>query len=235
MSALRDWVKLPTKWIHENGLTKLRWAESEGANNVAALMLLAVIAHHVDDDSGTTTLTYDQLSTLTALSRVKISGGLKVLEALGVVSRRTSGRSSLALVGYDKNAGWGKIPARRLYSHGTITFFNELSLRKASELYALKLYFLFVAHRNNNTNLAHISYDKIEGYTGIDRSRIKSGLSLLAANGLVHVEHLPSQGSEFGISNAYRLAHLEPYSHMGTQGRRLTEITEISIMEDLEA
>jgi hypothetical protein len=75
--------------------------------------------------------------------------------------------------------------------------------------------------RDDLSNLAYISYSKIETYTGIERSRIKSGLSILAANGVVHIEHVQAMGSDYGIANAYRVAHIEPYRHMGTIGRRL--------------
>jgi len=43
----------------------------------------------------------------------------------------------------------------------------------------------------------------------------------MAGPGLIHIEHVPSTQSNFGISNAYRLAHLEPHRHMGTIGRGL--------------
>jgi hypothetical protein len=66
-----------------------------------------------------------------------------------------------------------------------------------------------------------MSYEKIEDYAGVPRNRIKSALSFLAVNNLVHVEHVPSSTSDYGISNAYRLAHLETNRHMGNRGRRL--------------
>lgn len=121
-------------------------------------------------------LTYDQLSNYTGLSRAKISGSLKVLEKTGIIERRASGRSSIQLAGYDPTQGWGKLPARRLYTHGRVTFFSTMTLRKAAELHALKLYLLFVAMRDNGTNLALVSYDRIEHYTAVDRHQIKPAL-----------------------------------------------------------
>jgi hypothetical protein len=222
--TMQQWVKLPTAWIREKkGLQDLRWTSDQGANNLAALMTLVVIAHHADEDSGVAKLTYDLLSACTALSRAKVAGGLKVLEEKGILTRQRLGRSTFQLADYDPGAGWGKLPARKLYSEaaGHVTFFAGLTLRKAAELHALKLYLLFVAMRDNKSNLAHISYDGIEDYTGIDRHRIKPGLSVLAANGIVHVEHVPAAGSDYGIANAYRVAHIEAYRHMGTMGRGL--------------
>ena len=224
--ALMDWVKLPTAWIDSKELVGLRWTPEQGADNVAALMLLIVLAHRADRDSGAAHLTYDQFCDATALSRAKVSSGLKVLEAMGLMQRKPSGRSSFHLANYDPQGGWGKLPAKRLYARGSnqVSFFSELSLRKPVELHALKLYLLFVARRDNSTNLANISYDKIEDYTGIERGRIKSGLSLLAANSLVHVERLPTMGGiDYAVSNAYRLVQLETHTHMGTVGRRLDQ------------
>jgi hypothetical protein len=55
----------------------------------------------------------------------------------------------------------------------------------------------------------------LRDYTGFERGRIKSAISVLAAQGLVHVEHTKSIRSDFGIANAYRLAFIQPRVHMG--------------------
>ena len=219
--ALRDWVRLPSKWIAEGGLKPLRWGGdgAHGADNTAALMALTVIAHHADDESGLSVLTYDQLCTMTGLSRAKIADGLDVLEKIGVIERAPKGRSTYKLAGYDPKAGWCKLPARRLYIAGRVVAFDDFKLRSATELHALKLYMLFAARRGADTNLANISYDKIHDYSGIDRNRIKAALSFLIASGLIHIEHVPSEANDRGIANAYRLAFLEPRVHMGTRGR----------------
>jgi hypothetical protein len=73
--SMRDWVRLPTGWIRDHGLTEFRWAGPDKADHTAALMVLAVIAHHADDQSGIARRTYDQLGAATGLSRAKISGG----------------------------------------------------------------------------------------------------------------------------------------------------------------
>ncbi len=220
--AMKDWVKLPTTWIQNKGLTAFRWTAASGSDQAAALMVLVAMAHHADETKGTVHLTYETLCDITTLSRAKVSAGLKLLEERELVVRKPLGRrSSSQLTNYDPTKGWGKLPAKPLYPRagGPISFFTELSLRKPIELHALKLYLLFVTRRDNATNLANISYDKIEEYTGIERDRIKSGLSLLAANSLVHVERLPAKGLDYGVSNAYRLVQLDGHIHMGTRGR----------------
>jgi hypothetical protein len=218
--AMREWVRLPTDWIQDRGLCSFRWAKGAGSANTAALMALIAIAHNADDETGAARLTYDSLCIATSLSRAKLSSGLNVLEANKLIERGgVNGRSVYHLTNYRPN-GWGKLPARRLYNaHGEIAAFKEFRLRNRVELNALKLYLLFIGRRSQKTNLAHINYDTINDYTGIDQSNIKAGLSVLAGQGLVHVEHLPSNVSEFGISNAYRIVYIDPRRHMGTIGR----------------
>jgi hypothetical protein len=54
---LQSWVRLPSVWIEERGLTKFAWARGTGGDNIAALMALAVIAHHADQEAGACRLT----------------------------------------------------------------------------------------------------------------------------------------------------------------------------------
>ncbi|MCP3473817.1 helix-turn-helix domain-containing protein [Bradyrhizobium sp. CCGUVB1N3] len=216
----REWVRLPSKWIEDGGLKQLQWTNSEasGSNNIAALMVLAPIAHHADDE-GMAICTYDRLALATGLSRAKVSAGLTVLEKLQVIDRAPSGRSTFQLLNYNEAGGWSKLPARGLYGAGRIIGFEHFHLRTMNELHALKLYYLFARRRSNSTNMAHISYDKIEAYTGIARPRIRKGISFLASVGMVHVEHVPSRANERGTANAYRLPFIDPYVHLGTRGR----------------
>jgi DNA-binding transcriptional ArsR family regulator len=218
--AMRDWVRVPSMWIEDGGLKELQWtnAKGSGSDNIAALMALAPIAHNADQD-GLAKCTYDELSLATGLSRAKVSAGLSVLAALGLIEREPSGRSTFQLANYQVGGGWSKLPARRMYGSGRIIAFEHFHLRTMTELHALKLYYLFARRRSSQTNMAHLSYDKIEDYSGIDRARIRRAISFLAAIGLVHVEHLPSSLNERGTSNAYRLAFLDPYVHLGTRGR----------------
>ena len=83
----------------------------------------------------------------------------------------------------------------------------------------MKLYLLFASRRNNESNFADISYDKITEFSGVERNRLKRAISFLAAHGLVYVEHRWSRTNDYGVANAYQLAHLDPYVHMGTRGR----------------
>lgn len=223
MRRLRHWVKLPNRWIERGELQGFRWATGEGSNNLAALMSLMVICHHADADTGITQMTYDELCRLTMISRSKLSSGLSILEDHALIERNILGRGSYRLSDYNPNAGWAKFPASGLYMNGLVTAFSDFKLRLRAELDAIKLYYLFASRRDRNSNMAIISYDKITEYSGVMRNNIKRALSLLAANGLIHVEHTKSTLSDDRVANAYRLAHLEPYRHMGTTGRGTDE------------
>ena len=189
--------------------------------------MLAPLLHNADRANGSGKLTYDQLELASSLSRHKISAGLSVLEARGIVEREPYGRSTYQLVGFNPSYGWAKFPALALYRDGSISFFHELKLRKRVELDALKLWYFLAARRDNEVNLAKVTYDQIVDCTGISRERIRSGISLLAANGLIHVEHIPSRHSEYGVANAYRLPQIESSRHMGTVGRGITEYDDL--------
>jgi len=219
MTKFKPWVRLPTGWIREGRLRSFRWTKGEGAAHAAALLVLAPLAHHSNEETGDTRVTYDMLEKATGLSRSKISEGLKVLQAQEIITPSKTARSMYALTGYSREGGWSKFPAKGLYQGGKMAAFDDFNLRNLHELNALKLFYLFIERRDNLTNLAKISYDKISDQTGIERARIRSALSLLAVNGLVHVERVQSDTYVFGIANAYRIADLDPFRHMGNVGR----------------
>jgi hypothetical protein len=217
-----DWVALPTKWIEDGGLQKFRW-RAAGGQGTAALVLLVVLAHHADQDNGLVRMTYDTMSEASGLSRAMIAAALALLIKRKRIARAPEiGRSVFQLQDFDKTVqGWGKVPARGLYTGPRIPAFAALHLRSIVELDAMKIYLLFVARRNIKTNYVNLTYAGIEDYTGIARDRIRAALSLLAALYLVHIDHIKSTLTEHGMANAYRLVHLEAYKHMGTTGRAL--------------
>ncbi|SFH55928.1 hypothetical protein SAMN05216299_12226 [Nitrosospira sp. Nsp14] len=223
MAKLLPWVMMPSDWIMEGGLQEFRWAAEIGANNVAALMTFAPTLHRADRVSGVARLTYNDFELTTSLSRTKISAGLEILWKRRLIEREPEGRSTYKLCEFSPSGGWAKFPALRLYRDGRIPFFYELNLRKRTELDAMKLWYFIAARRDNDDNLAKATYDQITELTGIARDRLKTALSLLAASGMVHIEHVPSRQSEYGIANAYRIPQIDSSRHKGTVGRGLTE------------
>lgn len=216
------WVRLPSTWIKERGLVTFSWQHGgTGADQIAALMVLTVIAHNADQITGRARITYDDFCEHTQLSRAKVSKGLTRLEQQRLIKRpEDAGPSIVQLADFTPDRGWAKFPAKSMYSGDQrIRAFAEFRLRKVVELDALKLLFLMAERRDNKTNLANISYPKIEEYTGIPNVRIKTAISYLASHSLLYVEHIPRMNTEYGVANAYRIAGVEPFSHMGTRGR----------------
>lgn len=211
-------VKLPSTWINGGGLRAFVW-NPEGANNLAALMVLIIIAQHMDSDDGVSRLTFTELSDMASIGREKVARALDLLAERRLVERWADGRSTYQVLNYDPAEGWAKLPAKGLYHNGVVSAFQDFRLRRRTELDALKLYLLFAARRSNDTNLAKIGYDKIDEYTGVSRARIRSALSVLGVQGLIHIERFDSTMSDSGVANAYRLSHLDSYRHMGTIGR----------------
>lgn len=231
MMQRSPWVKLPNAWIEEGRLKEFRWKQTEGANNVAALMVLAAAAHHMRPQDGIAHLTYTQLCTMTSLSRAKVAAGLSVLESKKLLARAPEGRSSLQICNYNPDSGWAKFPSRGLYRNGIIYAFKDFRLRLPAELEAMKLYYLFASRRDRQTNSANITYTGIEEYTGISSQNIRRGLSILSSIGLIHVDQMPSTVSEYGVSNMYRLPHIKSRQHRGTSGRGIDATAEFESLQ----
>lgn len=214
-------MRFPSGWVDRHGLRQLSWHyRGKGADNIAALMALTAIAHAADEETGVARITYDKICEFTELSREKLSNGLNILKRIEVVKPGPDdARSTYQLVGYDPYQGWAKFPVRSMYSAGRITAFSDFRLRRRVELDALKLFFLFIARRDQKSNLANIGYEKIEEYSGVKRDHIKPAISFLASLSLVYVEHVPSRANVYGVSNAYRIVGIDPHVHMGTRGR----------------
>lgn len=217
MSIVSQWTPIPTKWIqYDRGLHRFKWSggpDNDNAGQIAALMLLIVIAHHTNKETGLARLSYDDMMEATGVSRPLVARGLCILEAQGLIARDPNQkRGTITLVDATESSGWGKMPAKGLYQNGRILAFEAFSLRNRAALDALKLYFLLIAFRNNKTNRAHLSYDKINEHSGIHRNRIRIAISLLAANSLVNVNDVFSGVSEYGISNVFQISHLKDTS-----------------------
>jgi hypothetical protein len=140
--ANSTWMRLPSRWIDDHGLTQLSWSHAGGgSDNTAALMALTVIAHEIESETGVARITYDRICDLTGLSRAKLANGLNILKQIGVINSESQvARSTYTLSHYNEGA-WGKFPVKSMYSSGRIVAFDELRLRRVVELDALKLFF----------------------------------------------------------------------------------------------
>lgn len=218
---MQAWVRLPTAWIEDKGLTKFVWGRGSGADNIAALMALMVVAHFASQETGAARLTWTDICDRTTLSRAKLARGLDILAEHGLLHRGLDGRSRFQLANYNPDRDWAKLPARGMYTkQGVVRAFKDFKLRSRAELDALKIFLLMASRRDRKVNAANLSYEKISLYSGIHHTNIRTGVSLLAGQNLIHVSSQPSALNEYGVSNQYRLAHIDPSRHEGTIGRQ---------------
>lgn len=224
-----EWVKIPTEWIRDKedpGLRRFSWRGPDRSSFIAALMLYICIAHHAvrkpTDDlprPGLAKLSYTKLTELTDLSRAKIASGTRILHDYSLVQRLKSGKTNVyRVVNYEIRSGWAKLPCKSLYDEKeqAIVPFKEFKLRHKNELNALKLYLLLVSFRDNQSNHANPSYDKIQPYTGISRNEIRSAISLLINLGMIHVDRIRDPDEEQGkVRNVYRILGIENHRHTG--------------------
>lgn len=218
--SMRKWVKLPSAWMEEGGLSHFKWRAETGASQTAALMVLMSVAHRADLASGLARITYDELTIATGISRTKVSDGLDLLSDRKLVIREPLGRSTYQLANYGDGHVWAALPAKPLYdSSGAIPMFDDFHLRKAAELDALKIYLAFAARRDSALNVTRITYHQINDYTGVHLGRIKRALGILNINGLITVESYERRDGQPGAAHGYRLSHLFPSRHAGSTGR----------------
>ena len=216
---MRKWVKLPSAWMEEGGLSRFKWRAETGASETSALMVLIAIAHRVDLADGLARTTYDELTTATGISRTKVSDGLDVLEKRDLVIREPDGRSTYQLNNYGEGHVWAALPAKPLYDHnGAMPMFDDFHLRKAAELDALKIYLALAARRDTSQNVTRITYDQIGSYAGVHLGKIKRALGVLNINGLITVESYERADGLPGAAHGYRLSHLFPSRHAGSTG-----------------
>lgn len=226
---MNEWVKFPTHSITAQSCTLLsafRWVGDEKSDYIAALMVYIVLLHHTNSQTssvngkvGQASISYTKLSELTGISRTKISKGLSILEEYEMIQINREGKSNVyAITDYSKQSGWAKLPAKGLYDKNlsAVTAFSTFRLRSKYELYALKIYLVLVAFRDNKLNYSQLSYDKITEYAGVPRNDIRSSLSLLVANELIQIDSESTELNEYSSSNIYRMCHLEVYRHRGT-------------------
>ena len=134
---------------------------------------------------------------------------------MGAISRVKIGRSNCYdITGLNVKGGWCQIPqAKLLQGDGSLSI-KKLE-RKRVTLYALKLYVLFMALRQQVANTTAISYGSITKWTGLRRADIGPAVQLLIAWELVDVsEELDDRHrDENDRSKRYRIRGLRPMHH----------------------
>lgn len=205
MKLPRPWVQMPSDWIRlERKLENFNWKNQDGQKStaLAALELYICICFFstrqdvAEDESDSayelvTDLSYSEFSELTGMSRALVSKGLQKLSAENMIKIRANGKksNSYAIVDFDSHRGWCKLPARALISESNkqmkIVFSHRFTRRSKYELYAVKMFLLLAAHRDNSSLAAMSTFDTITEDAGIPRSEIKRAQTLMLTTDLL--------------------------------------------------
>ncbi len=215
--ATAEFSKCPTAWIiKRNGLKAFRVPEV--GTCIAALKVYLAIVIRANyyptkeyPHAGSALLSYTQIAELLDLSRVMIARGIKKLEAVKLVEVDRGLNTNLyRLTDFEDAFGWGKLPKLHLFNGpgSGIRKLTQFSMRHRAHLNALKLYLLFIAFRNNNTNATKIAYETIGEYTGIANNDIHPAISVLIDLSLIDVDRSPSHGEKVNQPNLYHIRGL---------------------------
>lgn len=233
MKTKKLWARMPTNWIHKDGLREFRWTAKaksvSNAHKVAALQLYVAICMSGDelqmtDDDGITQIryasdaTYNKLQLMTGLSRASVAGGLSLLNDFEIVEIIKAGRKNYyAPADYNGVSGWCKVPYRRVVNDlGQIVPFQAFKLRRKAELHALKLYLYLCYARPNQIGFTQVSYEKINKATGIPEKAIPAAYTVLAGSGLLsHIDKaVEDEETNKRAANSYYLAgHRDLHQH----------------------
>ena len=167
------------------------------ASSVAALMLYIALCFKMEskllsvdtDTEGKQDLliakaSYDELSSMTFLSRKLVSEGLSVLIEFDLIAKRNNIQSrEYEIVG--QFTKWFKVPCKPIVNGGAIEPFKHFNLRTKHDLNALKLYLYLASVRVNQLNYSSARYETICERTGIQERDIKRAIILLTVSGLV--------------------------------------------------
>lgn len=153
-------------------------------------------------------LTYDDLSELTGLSRKLIAAGLRKLVERKMIWLADRA-SSYGIAGLEEKKRWAKLPGKRLLSQARTSFvpFSSFFLRSKHELNAMKMYLYFASVRDNSSPFSEPSFETIFAKTGVPERDIPAANSFLVTAGMI-VRTRPSSTDDVKKyqSNQYYMA-----------------------------
>lgn len=199
----KEFAGYPSGWVRAGKLTQIT---ADHPQCVALLKLyLALVCwpgplESAEERAGyhpgvflTSSPTYTNLQKISGLDRSEILPSILALQDLGLITavRAKGGSNCYSVLDFGK--GWAKVPLSLVQENKL----RDLSLkstniplhkRKQALLDCFKLYMLFLALRDNHSNRAKVSYNRMEELTGTRRRHIRRALSVLSAMSLVHIE-----------------------------------------------
>lgn len=212
--CLRAYGRMPRRWIKDQ--RGLKYFKISYQYSFSALKIyLFLVCYEFP--------TYDDIENNTFVARVEIKPSLILLQEakLITVTRDITGNIYSILGGVE--SWFAQVPTA-IFNNSLLQHFTlkhsiiQQDQRRQTAIDALKLYYLFLAIRNDSDNRAMIGYDKIVDYTGIQRKNIRRSISLLIEIGLINCENSYYIADKKAIkkeyipgSNRYFINYLEPY------------------------
>ena len=138
-------------------------------------------------------------------------------------SRRSG--STFELVRQDDGAGgWAKLPRQEVLER-----VPRLPHRGSSALIALKLYLILVAGRHNDNSVVALKHITLREKSGAQTNQIRTGISLLANEGLIQVN------SETGDGYAVQKYHLAGQLEARRQWATAAPLNSASLLVNIPA
>lgn len=186
---MRPWSKLPSWWFRpgEEALTGLKGGQKAGESQAALRVYLGLAAAERADPAGfVVQASLSELEDLTQLSRVMVLRGINRAVEAGLITYAPGGPQASSTFQLERpdegSGGWAKMPIREVRER-----VPQLPHRGANALVALKLYLILLAGRSNTNTVVALKHTTMRDKSGAQPNQIRTGISLLANVGLIHV------------------------------------------------
>ncbi|HEX7934829.1 MAG TPA: hypothetical protein VF573_17385 [Paraburkholderia sp.] len=195
---------MPPAWIADRRLTEFSGAVGVLGRSIAALKChLAIAANHPRYSDGAV-LSFFDIATLAKLSRPMVVEGLEMLRAFQLVEiekKAVKNTNRYVLIGHHPDASFTKVPQDRISDR-----LRDIGNRGSAHLDALKIYLTLLFLRDNNTNVATVSHERLVHYTGVRPDAVARANSVIAALGMMLIRRSESEWSVSGHpTNEYTL------------------------------
>lgn len=193
-------------------LLDIRWQEDEdgsrGAKTAALMVYVALVFSSSEQPDGQwkhmeSSVTLDDLETLTGVSRPLLLAGIKTLVRQQLVRIGGSERKRVYEIAWDESLRFFKVPCRANMGDGAIKPFRVFTLRSRVELDALKLFLYLASVRSNELPYAMASYDKVKERLGLQFDQTRRAIAFLFVAGLLSNVNRKKDESHFYGPNEY--------------------------------
>ncbi|PKH70890.1 hypothetical protein CXF96_14825 [Stenotrophomonas sp. Betaine-02u-21] len=187
------YVRTPRIDLHSEGgfqctpFALLRGGSRAGESQAALRILLAITVSDRSAADFDAKLSLDELEDLTQLSRSMVLKGVRLAADHGYIAYeagkpRTKSSFSLLQGPGQVDQGWAKAPNEEIR-----TRIPKLPHRGDAALASLKIYLTLLAARSRNNAVVRLKHETLRSKAGCQAKHVRSAISLLANEGLIHV------------------------------------------------